>query len=177
MYTCRRRTPQGGTCDVNGLLGSTGDTAISTLELRELNQGLSLEGHHHHITKKTPTEAFRAGPSAQVQRNQNRRHGNALTGTHKVGGPTHGQTQSHHMGPNFSRASIRSASTTASQRPRTCTTGLGEIRWESPSLSCNTHKHLSRTAVTVTSNALGSSGMKPSMTPTPSVYRQQLKST
>lgn len=87
MCTCRRqRTPQGGTCDVNGLLGSTGDAAISTLELRELDQGLSLEGHHHHITKKTPTEAFRAGPSAQAQRNQNRRHGNALTGTHKVGG-------------------------------------------------------------------------------------------
>lgn len=70
------------------------------------------------------------------------------------------------MGPNFSRASIRSASTTASQRPRTCTTGLGEIRWESPSLSCNTHKLRSHTA-------LGSSGMKPPMTPTPPVYRRQ----
>lgn len=69
MCTYRRQTPQGGTCDVNGLLGSTGDAAISTLELRELDQGLSLEGHHHHITKKTPTEAFRAGTSAQVQRN------------------------------------------------------------------------------------------------------------
>lgn len=54
----------------------------------------------------------------------------------------HGWTeteQSHHMGPNFSRASIRSASTTASHRPRTWTTGLGEMQWESSTLSCNTH--------------------------------------
>lgn len=58
---------------------------------------------------------------------------------------SHTHTQwslSHHMGPNFSRASIRSASTTASHRPLTWTTGLGEIRWESSPLSCNTHSHI-----------------------------------
>lgn len=49
------------------------------------------------------------------------------------------QTQAvYHMGPNFSRASMRSASTTASHRPLTWTTGLGEMRWESSPLSWNT---------------------------------------
>lgn len=38
------------TCDVDGFLGSTGNTAVSTLHCRELHQSLPLEGHHHDIT-------------------------------------------------------------------------------------------------------------------------------
>lgn len=54
---------------------------------------------------------------------------------------THTQEQTeavYHIGPNFSSASMRSASTTASHRPLTWTTGLGEMWWESSPLSWNT---------------------------------------
>lgn len=57
VWRVRVQRPTGRTCDVNRLFGSTGHAAISTLELRELNQGLTLEGHHHHITNETQTEA------------------------------------------------------------------------------------------------------------------------
>lgn len=40
------------TCNVNRLLGATGHTAVSALQLGELDQGLALEGHHHHVTTR-----------------------------------------------------------------------------------------------------------------------------
>lgn len=44
------------TCDVNGLLGATGHAAVGALHSRELHQGLTLEGHHHHITERQDTQ-------------------------------------------------------------------------------------------------------------------------
>lgn len=44
------------TCDVDGLLGSAGDAAVSTLHGRELHQSLPLEGHHHDIAGDTDKE-------------------------------------------------------------------------------------------------------------------------
>lgn len=117
------------TCNVNRLLGATGHTAVSALQLGELDQGLALEGHHHHVT--TRHEQQRELPVT-------RGWTSSCSGSGGGGRTGPACCCSHHMVPNFSRASIRSASTTASQRPRTCTTGLGEIRWDSPSLSCNT---------------------------------------
>lgn len=44
------------TCNVDGLLSSTGNTAVSTVHCRELHQCLPLEGHHHDITGGEQTE-------------------------------------------------------------------------------------------------------------------------
>lgn len=70
----------------------------------------------------------------QKQYQQEKLHFLSRTHTH-----TQQQTEAvYHIGPNFSSASMRSASTTASHRPLTWTTGLGEMWWESSPLSWNT---------------------------------------